>query len=100
VVAVLKPVNPSIATTSSPFRQAAGRWFEPLPDDLEAEIIEAAERGQVGGSEGSVRHVEVFRMGCVGTPILGGPRPLPEHRRAARYTLNCDEPTKSHPTSA
>lgn len=31
-------------------------------------------------------------MGGVGTPILGRPRPLPGHRRADHYTLNCDEP--------
>jgi len=34
--------------------------LEPLPDDVQAELVEAAERGQVRGSEGSVRHVEVF----------------------------------------
>ncbi len=32
-------------------------------------------------------------MGGVGTSILGRPRPLPGHRRAADdYTLNCEEP--------
>lgn len=32
-------------------------------------------------------------MGSVRTPIIGGPRPLPGLRRAARlYTLNCEEP--------
>ena len=36
-----------------------------------------------GRREGSVRHVEVFRMGGVGTSILGRPRPLPGDRRAA-----------------
>ncbi len=30
-----------------------------------------------GRSEGSVRHVEVFRMGSVRTSIIGRPRPLP-----------------------
>jgi len=34
-------------------------------------------------------------MGCVRTPILGRPRPLPGQRRAAHYTLNCEEPALS-----
>ncbi|MGM7777352.1 hypothetical protein ACSVHC_15215 [Arthrobacter sp. KNU-44] len=38
-------------------------------------------------------HGEVFRMGSVGTSIIGRPRPLSGHRRAhPRYTLECDEP--------
>ena len=41
-----------------------------LPDSLEAELVESAERGQVRGREGSVEHVEVFRMGSVRTSIL------------------------------
>ncbi|WP_206673512.1 hypothetical protein, partial [Pseudactinotalea terrae] len=41
-------------------------------------------------SEGSVKHVEVFQMGSVRTPIIGGPRPTPGSTR--RYTLNCEEP--------
>ena len=73
--------------------------LEALTDAVKAELVKAAERGQVGGSEGSVRHVEVFQMGCVGTPILGRPRPLPAHRRAERlYTLICDEPLVDLPT--
>ena len=64
-----------------------------LPDDFEAELINANERGQVRASEGSVKHVEVFPMGSVRTPIIGRPRPLPRQRRATPdYTLNCDEP--------
>jgi len=35
--------------------------IESLPDSFEPELVEAAERGQVGRSEGSVEHVEVFR---------------------------------------
>jgi hypothetical protein len=34
--------------------------FELLPGDLQAELVQAAERRQVGAGEGSVRHVEVF----------------------------------------
>ena len=63
----------------------------------QAELIQAAERGQVSAAEGSVRHVEVLQMGGVGTSILGRPRHLPRDRRASRhptsdYTLNCEEP--------
>jgi hypothetical protein len=45
-----------------------------LADGLEAEFVEAAEPGEAGRGEGSVEHVEVFRMGSVGTSILAGPR--------------------------
>ena len=70
--------------------------LEPLPEHLKAELVQSAERGQVRASEGSVRQVEVFRMGGVRTSIFKRPRPLPGHRRAAPlYTLICEEPTKS-----
>ena len=72
---------------ASTARSGSRRW----PVDDQAELVEPAERGQVRAGEarrGSVKHVEVFRMGGVGTSILGRPRPLPGHRRAdARYTL-------------
>jgi hypothetical protein len=46
-------------------------WLEQLPDGLKAELVEAAERGQVRGRERRVVQVEVFRrMGSVGTSIL------------------------------
>ena len=41
-----------------------------LPDGFQTEFIETAERGQTGRGEDSVEHVEVFRMGSVGTSIL------------------------------
>jgi len=45
--------------------------LEHLPDGFEAELVEAAERGQVRGCERRVVHVEVFRrMGSVRTSIL------------------------------
>lgn len=67
--------------------------LESLPRHHQPEPIEASEGGQGRGSEGSVRHVEVFQMGSVRTPIIGRPRPLLRHRRADHlYTLDCDEP--------
>ena len=63
------------------------------PVTSKPKLVEAAELAQVRGREGSVRHVEVFRVGSVRTPIIGRPRPLPGHRRARRpYTLVWDEP--------
>ena len=55
-----------------------------LTNDLQAEFVQAAECTQIRAHEGSVRHVEVFRLGGAGTPIIGRPRRLPTHRRAAR----------------
>jgi len=67
--------------------------LKPLPDDLQPELLETAERGQVRASEGSVRHVEVFQMGGMRTSIIGRPRRLPRDRRARdHYTVNCEEP--------
>ena len=48
-----------------------------LPSHLQPELVKAAEASQIGCSEGSVGHVEVFLMGCLGTPIMERPRPLP-----------------------
>ncbi|PZF56189.1 hypothetical protein DEI92_15450 [Curtobacterium sp. MCBD17_034] len=42
---------------------------------LDIELVEVAERGEVGQREGSVGHVEVFRTGSLRTSIIGGPRP-------------------------
>jgi hypothetical protein len=64
-----------------------------LTDHLQPKLIKAAERGQFRAREGSVRHVEVFQLGSVRTPIIGRPRPLPRQRRADHlYTPNCEEP--------
>ncbi len=52
--------------------------LQTLPDSLETEVIEAAERGQIGRGEGSVEHVEVFRTVSVGTSILEDLDPYPE----------------------
>jgi hypothetical protein len=71
--------------------------LEPLPDHLQTQLIDPAERRQVRAGEGSVGHVEVFRMVSVRTPIIGRPRPLSRDRRAhPSYTVNCDEPLMRH----
>ena len=50
--------------------------------------IQAQEGRQIRAGEGRLRHVEVSHDGCVGTPIIGGPRPLPKQRRThPTYTL-------------
>ncbi len=50
--------------------------LERLSDRFETEFVEAAERGQISGLEGSVVHVEVFRMERVRTSIIERPRSL------------------------
>ena len=97
------PRHPFAATPPAPLirlddpaRQHRTIDIDPLAHDLQPEPVQAGERGQIGHSEGSVGHVEVFQMGSVRTSILGGPRPLPGPRRAAptpprRYTPNCEE---------
>ena len=65
-----------------------GQAIGALSRDKQAELIQTGEGGQVRASEGNVRHVEVFPMGSVRTPIMRRPRPLPRDRRAdAHYTL-------------
>ena len=56
--------------------------LEPLTNDLQTQLLQPSECGQVRAGEGSVRHGEVFLMGGVRTPIIGRPRPLPSDRRA------------------
>ena len=86
------------------FNHTAGKHrtprFNPLASGFQAELTKAGEARQVRVVKGSVRHVEVFQMGCVGTSIIGRPRPLSGHRRAhppavQGYTLNCEEPLNS-----
>ena len=98
------PRNPFAAAATAPLvelddaasdHRAVG--LEPLPNGFETELIQSAERGQVRASEGSVVHVEVFRMGSVRTSILGRPRLRSRHRRAVSfYTLICEEPDKCY----
>ena len=51
--------------------------LEQLPDSFEAELIQSAERGQIRRGEGSLEHVEVFRMVSLGTSILEDLDPSP-----------------------
>jgi hypothetical protein len=66
---------PAAPTPTVRLHDTAGQhrtiWLEPLPHDLEPELVEASERGQGRASKGSVRHVEVFQMGGVGTTSSG-----------------------------
>lgn len=66
--------------------------FQALPHHDEAKLVKPAERSQVRARESSsVKHVEVFRVGGVGTSIFGRPRPSARHRRAA-HTVKSEEP--------
>ncbi len=61
-----------------PAREHRAVGLKTLARGYEAELVESAERGQVGTGEarlrGSVRHVAVFRMVSVRTSIFGRPR--------------------------
>ncbi len=87
--AVAPPVE---LTRRDPARQHRPIRLKPLTHHLQPELVETAEHAKIRAHEGSVNHVEVFRMGGVGTFILGRPRPSPRQRRAERYTLNSEEP--------
>jgi len=91
------PATPAIiVTVHDAAFQHGPIGLKTLPNGFKAELVQAAERGQVRASKGSVGHVEVFRMGGVRTSIFGRPRPSPGQRRANPfYTLNCEEPNKT-----
>lgn len=72
--------------------------LDPLAGGCQPQAIELTEGVEIGGSEGSVVHVEVFQMASVGTSIIGRPQRLPGHRcTPGRYTLNCEEPDMPSP---
>jgi len=60
--------------------------LQTLAHDTQPQLVKAAELGQVRAREGTVVHVEVFRMGSVRTPILGRPRRLSPYRHASPST--------------
>ena len=66
------------------------------PAAIQSGQVSAREPSNGARRDGSVGHVEVFRTGCVRTPILGRPRRLTGHRRAdlldADHSLICEEP--------
>src|SRR5699024_2432882 len=87
---------PGIILTDSALKHCSLR-FEVLAGDGQAERVDHAEGVEIRGGERRLGHVEVFRMGCVVTPIVGRPRPLSRHRHAQTtgtclYTLICEEP--------
>jgi hypothetical protein len=65
--------------------ECVGGWFSrAFESPVYAEFFETVRsvRRARRTSEGSLKHVEVFPMDSVRTPIIGRPRPLPSHRRA------------------
>ena len=58
---LVAPPAPPIGL-GDPAGQHRAVGLELLPDDLETELIEPAERGQVSTREGSVQHVEVLQV--------------------------------------
>ncbi|TWC03404.1 hypothetical protein FB108_2132 [Brevibacterium jeotgali] len=71
--------------------------FQVLSDGLETELVEAAERGQAGRIKSRVGHVEVFRMGSVGTSIFRETStPTRTATRSTDYTLVREEPLMRH----
>jgi len=58
---VATPTTPLIRL-DDPAGEHRPAGLKPLPRHHQAELIDTAERGQVGTAEGSVGHVEVFQM--------------------------------------
>jgi len=79
------------------FDDPAGQYrpagLESLPDDLQPEFVQAGEGGQVRAGEGSVAHVEVFRLGGVRTSMIGRSRRIPGHRLGQRADGYPDQAT-------
>jgi hypothetical protein len=71
---------------------------EVLAGHRQTQAVEQTEAVEIRGAERSVRHVEVFRLGCVRTPIIGRPRP-PPHDRRARTHIPPGTPTPSNAKS-
>lgn len=69
--------------------------LEALPHRFEAKSIEPAERGKVRRQKGTVGQVEVFRVGGIGTSIIGRPRPLPANDAPPAATAGKSPPVCS-----
>ena len=88
------PMTPFVRI-NQPTHQAYLTGFDPLRHDLQPQLIQTCESGQIRANKGTVQHVEVFPQGCVRTPIIGRPRPSPQDRNTSHtHTLLCDEPRK------
>jgi len=76
-----------------PARQHGAVLADALAGDGQTQSVDQTERVEIRAVEIRLSHVEVFPVGSVRTPIIGGPRPSPPHRRAnPRHTLDCEEP--------
>lgn len=56
------------------------------PGDGQVEGVEEAERVEIGAREARLGHVEVFRMECVRTSIIGRPRRLSVERHDPAFS--------------
>src|SRR5690606_18740155 len=90
------PAPAILVSGDHPTRQHRTFLLQPLPGHHQPEPVQARERRQIRGREGSGKHVEGFQTRRVGTLIIGRPRPRPRPTRrpssATTYTLNCEEP--------
>src|SRR5699024_3200256 len=84
--------DPVAAAPSAPVISSVWLAFQDglLPGDVLAgagqiEGVESAECREVRGRESRLGHVEVFRMDCVRTSIIGRPRRLSAQRRAVSW---------------
>ena len=88
------PMTP-LVRINHPTHQACLTGSSPLRHDLQPQLIQTCESGQIRTNKGTVRHVEVFPQGCARTPITRRPRPSPhDHHTSHSHTLLCDEPRK------
>lgn len=62
---------PPRGTLATRRRHPARSGCRCCPDDVGAKLVETAECAEVQARENSVRHVEVFPIGSVRTPIQG-----------------------------
>jgi hypothetical protein len=94
-----------------PAREHGTAGFEALAGHRKSELVETAERGQIGAREpssgacrdGSVGHVEVFQMSVQEPSSSGDLDPLSGHRRAEHldgdHTHDCEEPLFLSPST-
>ena len=84
------PPAPPIGV-SDPTRQHRAAGLQLLPDDLQTEVVEPAERSQVRARDGDVRQRRGPSGGNVRTPIPKRPRATGQRHAACPYTLICEE---------